>query len=99
MREALESLDALMNRLIEADQTGSGVEPLDVARELGRIRQMLAEAPAVIPRAAGGEQHWRCESCGTIAHGPAAPPQCPECGHKKLFKADIVAAESDAGPG
>ena len=31
MKEALARLDALMNRLVEADQTGAGIEPLRVA--------------------------------------------------------------------
>jgi hypothetical protein len=31
MKEALERLDALMNRLVEADQTGAGMDPLRVA--------------------------------------------------------------------
>lgn len=89
MQEALERLDALMNRLIEADQTGEGMEPLAAARELGDIRQLLAEAPAVLPRAAGGEPHWRCERCGTIVHGATRPERCSKCGHDQLFKADI----------
>ena len=72
MKEALERLDALMNQLVEADQTGSGIEPLRVATELGKIRQFLAEGPAVIP-AKGGQKHFRCEACGTISHGSEPP--------------------------
>ena len=34
MKEALGRLDALMNRLVEADQTGSGIDPLHIASEL-----------------------------------------------------------------
>lgn len=97
MKEALDDLDALMNRLIEADQTGAGMDPLDVARDLGRIRHLLAEAPAVLPRSSGGEPHWRCERCGTIAHASRQPDACPKCGHRTLFKADIE--QLDAGPG
>ena len=97
MKDALESLDALMNQMIEADQTGAGVEPLDVAREIGRIRRSLAEAPAVLPRAAGGEPHWRCEDCGTITHSAGQPAACPRCGHRMLFRADIQQPDVDAG--
>jgi len=77
-------LDALMNRLVEADQTGAGIEPLQVASELGQIRQLLAEAPAVV-RAKGGQHHFRCESCGTISHGERQPEKCPTCGGRKFF--------------
>ena len=42
VKEALARLDALMNRLVEADQTGTGIDPLRIASELGRIRQLLA---------------------------------------------------------
>ena len=42
MREAMKRLDALTQQLIEADQTGGGLEPLAVARELGKIRQLFA---------------------------------------------------------
>ena len=38
-----------MNRLVEADQTGSGIDPLRIANELGQIRQLLAE-DAEVPR-------------------------------------------------
>ncbi len=98
MKEALERLDELMNRLIEADQTGSGIEPLAVASELGAIRQLLAEAPAVI-RAAGGQKHFRCEACGTIAHGARAPDRCPTCGGRKFFAADIDQPFVESGAG
>lgn len=96
-REALERLDRVMNELVEADQNGSGVEPLQVARQLGEVRALLVEGASVIPRA-GGEGHWRCENCGTISHGLAAPERCPTCGHQKFFKADLEQAEVDAGP-
>ena len=75
MQEAMRRLDALTQKLIEADQSGAGLEPIAVAHELGRIRQLLAQAPAVIP-ATGGQQHFRCEQCGTITHGAAAPAKC-----------------------
>ena len=98
MQEALRRLDALTQKLIEADQTGSGLEPLAVARELGQIRQLLAQAPAVIP-ATGGQHHFRCEQCGTITHGAAAPAKCATCGGKTFFSADLEqpAVESAGG--
>jgi rubrerythrin len=98
MQEALRRLDALTQKLIEADQTGSGLEPLAVARELGQIRQLLAQAPAVIP-ATGGQHHFRCEQCGTITHGAAAPANCATCGGKTFFSADLEqpAVESAGG--
>jgi hypothetical protein len=98
MQQALRRLDALTQKLIEADQTGSGLEPLAVARELGQIRQLLAQAPAVIP-ATGGQQHFRCEQCGTITHGAAAPAKCATCGGKTFFSADLEqpAVESAGG--
>src|SRR5207244_2967486 len=69
MKEALERLDALMNRLVEADQTGAGIEPLRVANELGKIRQMLAASPSLI-RTPGDQRHFRCEACA--GHRPRA---------------------------
>jgi|SRR5687767_13624513 rubrerythrin len=88
MQDALRRLDALTQQLIEADQSGTGTEPLAVARELGKIRQLLAQAPAVV-RATGGQQHFRCESCGTITHGAAAPATCATCGGRTFFSADL----------
>jgi rubrerythrin len=98
MQEALRRLDRLTQQLIEADQSGAGLEPIAVARELGGIRQLLAQAPAVIP-AAGGQRHFRCESCGTITHGAAAPAKCATCGGKTFFSADLEqpAVESAGG--
>lgn len=98
MQEALRRLDALTQKLIEADQTGAGLEPLAVARELGQIRQLLAQSPAVIP-ATGGQRHFRCEQCGTITHGAAAPAKCATCGGKTFFSADLEqpAVESAGG--
>jgi rubrerythrin len=98
MKEALERLDALMNRLVEADQTGAGMEPLRVASELGAIRHLLAEAPTVIP-AKGGQKHFRCEACGTVVHGAAAPARCPTCGATKFFSADIEQPFVESGAG
>jgi Zn finger protein HypA/HybF involved in hydrogenase expression len=98
VKEALERLDALMNRLVEADQTGAGIEPLQVASELGQIRQLLAEAPAVI-RAKGGQKHFRCEACGTVMHGAEAPERCPTCGGRKFFAADIEQPFVESGAG
>jgi len=88
MKDAMHRIDALMQKLIEADQSGAGLEPIAVAHELGRNRQLLAEAPAVIP-AAGGQRHFRCESCGTITHGAAAPASCAQCGGRTFFSADL----------
>lgn len=98
MKEALERLDALMNSLVEADQTGSGMDPLRVAGELGKIRQLLAQSPMVIP-AKGGQKHFRCEACGTVSHGSAAPTRCPTCGGKKFFSADIEQPFVESGAG
>ncbi|MBI3522293.1 MAG: hypothetical protein HY071_04235 [Chloroflexi bacterium] len=99
MKEAIERLDKLMQRLIEADQSGAGIEPLKVANELGRIRQVMMQAPVVLPRGDGGTHHWRCEACGTITHGDAAPARCPECGRPKFFAADIEQANVESGAG
>jgi rubrerythrin len=88
MQEAMRRLDTLTQQLIEADQSGSGLEPIAVAHELGRIRQLLAQAPAVIP-AVGGQSHFRCESCGTITHGAVAPARCSQCGGRTFFSADL----------
>ena len=98
MKEALARLDALMNRLVEADQTGAGIEPLDVASDLGAIRQLLAEAPTIIP-AKGGQRHFRCEACGTVSHGAAPPTRCPTCGGTKFFAADIEQPFVESGAG
>src|SRR5256885_10671291 len=98
MKEALVRLDGLMNRLVEADQTGSGIDPLRIANELGQIRQLLAEAPAVV-RAKGGQKHFRCEACGTISHGEHKPERCPTCGGRKFFAAGIEQPLVGAGAG
>ena len=97
MREAIKRLDGVMTQLIQADQTGEGMEPLELAHELGRIRAIMLEAPAVVPRA-DGQQHYRCEACGTITHGDGMPATCPECGGTKFFKADLETPVVDAGP-
>src|SRR5438552_10181086 len=98
VKEALARLDALMNRLVEADQTGTGIDPLRIASELGQIRQLLAEAPAVV-RAKGGQKHFRCEACGTISHGERQPEKCPTCGGRKFFAADIEQPFVESGAG
>ena len=97
MREAIQRLDAVMAELIEADQTGSGMDPLHVAQELGRVRALMIESPAVVPRPSG-EMHFRCEQCGTIHHGRVAPQRCSQCGGTRFFKADIEQPIVDAGP-
>ena len=58
-------LDGMIQRLIEADQGGSGIEPMKLARELGEIKVLVARRKTIRPRP-GGEGHWRCEACGTI---------------------------------
>lgn len=97
MRDAIRRLDEVMAGLIQADQTGEGMEPLQLAQELGRIRAMLLEAPAVLPRR-DGARHFRCESCGTIVHGDAPPQRCPFCSGLKFFSADLETPIVDAGP-
>ncbi|MGH2451760.1 MAG: hypothetical protein ACRDGE_10925 [Candidatus Limnocylindria bacterium] len=98
MKEAITRLDALMNELVNADQTGSGIEPLRIATELGRVRQLMLEAPAVI-RAEGGRSHFRCEACGTIVHSEGAPDRCVECGSQRFFAADIEQPNVESGAG
>ncbi len=99
VQTTLERLDALMNRLIEADQTGDQLDPQAIAKELGEIRASLMRGRAVVPRATGGERHFRCETCGTIVHGAAAPKTCPTCGKTSFFEADLETSIVDAGPG
>ena len=84
----LQHLDTLMNRLIEKDQTGEEIDPLDVARELGEIRSQLMGMPTV-QRSADDLRHFRCEACGTIMHGEALPARCGRCGKTKLINVDI----------
>ena len=95
---SLERLDALMNSLIEADQTGTEIDPLDVARELGEVRSLLMAMPTV-HRSADDQRHFRCEACGTISHGDAPPARCARCGKSKLINVDIERAQvgSQAG--
>ena len=99
MKEATERLDKLMQRLIEADQSGAGIEPLKVANELGRIRQVMMQAPVVLPRGDGGTHHWRCEACGTITHAKAKPDRCPECDGTTLWPADLEQGNVESGAG
>lgn len=84
----LERLDALINRLIESDQTGDEIDPFDVARELGEIRSMLMAMPTV-HRTAEDLRHFRCESCGTISHGEGPPARCARCGKSAFVNVDI----------
>ena len=98
MKDAVGRLDTLMRKLIEADQTGAGMEPLKVANELGSIRELLFKSPVVRP-APGGQRHFRCETCGTIAHGPAAPAKCEDCGSTAFFDADLGQANVESGAG
>lgn len=85
---ALQRLDNLMARLVEADQTGAGLDPLRLAQELGEIRALLARSRAV-RRAPGGQLHFRCGICGTISHGASRPERCPECGSEDLVHVDL----------
>ena len=98
MDQAVERLDALMRKLIEADQTGVGFEPLKVADELGAIRQIMFRAPTV-RRAEGGQRHFRCDSCGTILHGAQAPETCPDCGGRTFYEADLEQPNVESGAG
>ena len=98
MQEPLTRLDDLMRRLIESDQTGRPMEMLAIADELGKVRESLMQAPAVVPRE-GGERHFRCDACGTIVHGQREPSACPTCGKSKFYPADLENSEVDAGPG
>jgi rubrerythrin len=99
VQTTLERLDALMNRLVEADQTGNQLDPQAIAKELGEIRASLMRGRAVVPRAKGGERHFRCDACGTIVHGSAAPASCPTCRKTVFYEADLETTTVDAGPG
>ncbi len=96
--DANRRIDALIQKLIEADQRGSGIEPLKVAHELGEIKQALARRKTIRPRP-GGEGHWRCEACGTITHASAKPEKCQECGGAQLWPADLEQANVGSGAG
>lgn len=87
----IQRLDALINRLIDADQTGDEIALFDVAKELGEIRSALVAAPTV-HRTEEDLRHYRCEACGTITHGEAAPARCSRCGKTKFVNVDIEAA-------
>ncbi len=84
----IQRLDALINRLIETDQAGEEIEPREVARELGDIRAQLMAMPTV-HRSDQDLRHYRCEACGTITHGDAAPARCARCGKNKFVNVDI----------
>jgi rubrerythrin len=91
-------IDDLIQRLIEADQRGSEIEPMKLAHELGEIKQLLARRKTIRPRP-GGEGHWRCETCGTITHASAKPDHCPECGATQLWPADLEQSNVESGAG
>lgn len=96
--DANSRIDALIQALIEADQQGSGIEPLRIARELGEIKSALARRRTVKPRP-GGEGHWRCEASGTITHASAKPGTCPECDGRELWSADLAQPNVESGAG
>jgi rubrerythrin len=91
-------LDALIQQLIEADQRGSGIDPMKLAHELGQIKVLVARRKTIRPRP-GGEGHWRCETCGTITHAKAKPDRCPECGATQLWPADLAQPNVESGAG
>ncbi|HEV2009884.1 MAG TPA: hypothetical protein VGS17_02510 [Candidatus Limnocylindria bacterium] len=91
-------IDDIIQRLIEADQGGSGIEPMKLAHELGEIKVLLARRKTIRPRP-DGEGHWRCEACGTIAHASAKPERCPECGGAQLWPADLAQPNVESGAG
>ncbi|HEX9495943.1 MAG TPA: hypothetical protein VGA38_09310 [Candidatus Limnocylindria bacterium] len=96
--EASARLDAIIQGLIEADQRGSGMEPIKLAHELGELKLLLARRRTIRPRP-GGEGHWRCEACGTITHASAKPAKCPECGATQLWPADLAQPNVESGAG
>ena len=98
MKDAVGRLDTLMRKLVEADQTGTGMEPLKVPNELGVIRDLLFKSPVVRP-APGGQRHFRCETCGTISHGPDAPAACEDCGGTAFYDADLRQPNVESGAG
>ncbi len=91
-QSGLQRLDALINRLIESDQTTDEVSAFDLARELGEIRALLMAMPTV-HRTSDDLRHFRCEACGTIMHGDARPARCARCGKTQFVNVDI-----EAGP-
>jgi len=91
-------IDAMIQQLIEADQRGSDIEPMKLARELGEIKLLLARRKTIRPQP-GGEGHWRCEACGTITHAAAKPGRCPECGATRLWPADLAQPNVESGAG
>jgi rubrerythrin len=91
-------IDALIQRLIEADQRGSGIEPMQLAHELGEIKVLAARRKTILPRP-GGEGHWRCEACGTISHANVKPDRCPQCNGTQLWPADLEQGNVESGAG
>ena len=96
--ELNQRIDDLIQRLIEADQRGSEIEPMALAHELGEIKQLAARGKTIVPRP-GGEGHWRCEACGTITHARAKPDRCPQCGAPQLWPADLEQSNVESGAG
>jgi rubrerythrin len=96
--ETNKRIDDMIQRLIEADQRGTGIEPMKLAHELGELKLMLARRKTILPRP-GGEGHWRCEACGTISHASAKPDRCPECGATQLWPADLAQPNVESGAG
>jgi rubrerythrin len=90
-RTGLQQLDDLINRLIEKDQTGDEIDPLDIAKELGQIKAQLMAMPTV-HRSEADLRHFRCEECGTISHGDVAPARCARCGKERFLNVDIDSA-------
>ena len=91
-------IDAMIQRLIEADQRGSGIEPMQLVHELGELKVLLARRKTVRPRP-GGEGHWRCEACGTITPASVTPTRCPDCGAGDLWLADLAQPNVESGAG
>jgi rubrerythrin len=91
-------IDDMIQRLIEADQRGSGIEPMTLAHELGEIKVLLARRKTILPRP-GGESHWRCETCGTITHASVKPEHCPQCNGTGLWPADLEQGNVESGAG
>ena len=96
--DANKRIDELIQRLIEADQRGSGIEPMKLAHELGEVKMLLARRKTIRPRP-GGDGHWRCEACGTITHARAKPERCPDCDGTQLWLADLELANVESGAG
>jgi rubrerythrin len=86
--KGIQRLDALIDRLIDTDQAGQEIEPMEVAHQLGEIRSELMAMPTV-HRSEDDQRHYRCEACGTITHGDASPARCARCGKNRFVNVDI----------